>query len=97
MEKNPSSWPYGNDFLPVFLTSGPGGNVSPSGEVYRNILVDLRVMGANFSGLSGAGSTCFGIFTQKGVAEQAVQSFLLRYPFVELTFPLACSAKPVLQ
>jgi 4-diphosphocytidyl-2-C-methyl-D-erythritol kinase len=88
LEKNPASWPYGNDFLPVFLASG---------EAYRNILADLRLAGAEFSGLSGAGSTCFGIFTQKGAAEQAVQSFLLRYPFIELTFPLARSAKPVLQ
>jgi 4-diphosphocytidyl-2-C-methyl-D-erythritol kinase len=97
LEKNPSFWPYRNDFLPVLLTSGPEGDVTPVGEVYRDILVDFRVLGANFSGLSGTGSTCFGIFTQKGAAEQAVQSLLLRYPFVELTFPLACLVNPVLQ
>jgi 4-diphosphocytidyl-2-C-methyl-D-erythritol kinase len=97
MEKYPASWPYGNDFLPVFLTPGPEGDMTPAGKAYRDILVDLRVLGADFSGLSGAGSTCFGIFSQKGAAEQAVQSFLTRYMFVELTIPLARSAKAVLQ
>ncbi|MDR2743260.1 MAG: 4-(cytidine 5'-diphospho)-2-C-methyl-D-erythritol kinase [Treponema sp.] len=95
--KPPVSWPFRNDFLPVFLAPGPEGDVTPSGEVYRDILVDLRVFGADFSGLSGAGSTCFGIFSQKGAAERAVQSFLTRYKFVELTIPLARSAKAVLQ
>jgi 4-diphosphocytidyl-2-C-methyl-D-erythritol kinase len=95
--KPPSSWPFRNDFLPVFLASGPGGGAVPSGEVYRDILVDLRVFGADFSGLSGAGSTCFGIFSRKGAAKQAVQSFLRRYTFVELTIPLARSVKAVLQ
>jgi 4-diphosphocytidyl-2-C-methyl-D-erythritol kinase len=95
LEKHPASWPYKNDFLPVFLVSGPEGEAASTGKVYRDILLDLRVRGADFSGLSGAGSTCFGIFTQKGVAEQAVQSFLLHYPFVELTFPLVNSVNPV--
>jgi 4-diphosphocytidyl-2-C-methyl-D-erythritol kinase len=96
LEKNPVFWPYRNDFLPVLLASGLEGDIIP-GEAYRDILVDFRVLGANFSGLSGTGSTCFGIFTQKGVAEQAVQSLLSRYPFVELTFPLAYLVNPVLQ
>jgi 4-diphosphocytidyl-2-C-methyl-D-erythritol kinase len=95
--KPPASWPFRNDFLPVFLASGPGGGITPAGEAYRDILVDLRVLGADFSGLSGAGSTCFGIFSHKGAAEQAVQTFLTRYKFVELTIPLARSAKAVLQ
>jgi 4-diphosphocytidyl-2-C-methyl-D-erythritol kinase len=97
LKKHPASWPYRNDFLPVFLSAGPGGDITPSGEAYRDILVDLRVLGADFSGLSGAGSTCFGIFSQKGAAEQAVQSFLTRYTFVELTIPLARSVRAVLQ
>jgi 4-diphosphocytidyl-2-C-methyl-D-erythritol kinase len=97
LKKPPASWPFRNDFLPVFLAPGPDGNAAPPGEVYRDILVDLRVFGADFSGLSGAGSTCFGIFSQKGAAEQAVRSFLTRFKFVELTIPLARSAKAVLQ
>jgi 4-diphosphocytidyl-2-C-methyl-D-erythritol kinase len=97
LKKHPASWPDGNDFLPVFLAPGLEEVAIPTGEVYRDILVDLRVLGADFSGLSGAGSTCFGIFSQKGAAEQAVQTFLRRYTFVELTIPLARSAKAVLQ
>jgi 4-diphosphocytidyl-2-C-methyl-D-erythritol kinase len=97
LEKHPASWPYGNDFLPVFLAPGPEEDATPVGEAYRDILVDLRVLGADFSGLSGAGSTCFGIFSQKGAAEQAIQTFLRRYTFVELTIPLARSTKAVLQ
>jgi 4-diphosphocytidyl-2-C-methyl-D-erythritol kinase len=97
LEKHPSFWSYGNDFLPVFLIPGVKGEATPHGRAYRDILVSLRILGADFSGLSGAGSTCFGIFSRKGVAEQAVRSFLTRYRFVELTIPLARSVKAVLQ
>ncbi|MDR2070990.1 MAG: 4-(cytidine 5'-diphospho)-2-C-methyl-D-erythritol kinase [Treponema sp.] len=97
LEKHPAFWPYGNDFLPVFLIPGPGGDMTSSGKAYRDILEDLRILGADFSGLSGAGSTCFGIFSQKEAAEQAVQLLLRRHMFVELTIPLARSVKAVLQ
>ncbi|MDR2246391.1 MAG: 4-(cytidine 5'-diphospho)-2-C-methyl-D-erythritol kinase [Treponema sp.] len=97
LEKHPAFWSYGNDFLPVFLIPGAGGEATPPGRTYRDILVSLQVLGADFSGLSGAGSTCFGIFSRKGSAEQAVRSFLTRYRFVELTIPLARSVKAVLQ
>ncbi|MDR0387985.1 MAG: 4-(cytidine 5'-diphospho)-2-C-methyl-D-erythritol kinase [Treponema sp.] len=94
LEKHPASWPYWNDFLPVFLTSGPE---APAGKAYRDILEGLRVLGADFMGLSGAGSTCFGVFSQKEAAELAARTFLRRYTFVELTIPLARSVKAVLQ
>jgi 4-diphosphocytidyl-2-C-methyl-D-erythritol kinase len=97
LKKSPAFWPYGNDFLPLFLADGPDGEISEAGMAYRDILVDLRVLGADFSGLSGAGSTCFGVFARKGAAEQAVRELLKRWNFVELTFSLAHSAKAVLQ
>ncbi|MDR0378161.1 MAG: 4-(cytidine 5'-diphospho)-2-C-methyl-D-erythritol kinase [Spirochaetaceae bacterium] len=97
LEKHPAFWPYENDFLPVFLAPGPNGETTPAGKVYRDILAELRGLKADFWGLSGAGSTCFGIFSHKGVAEQAVRSLLTRYRFVELTIPLAHSVKAVLQ
>jgi 4-diphosphocytidyl-2C-methyl-D-erythritol kinase len=71
--------------------------MTPFGQAYRDILVDLRMLGANFAGLSGAGSTCFGIFSQRGVAEQAAQIFLTRYRFAEVTIPLARSVKAVVE
>jgi 4-diphosphocytidyl-2-C-methyl-D-erythritol kinase len=97
LEKHPASWPYRNDFLPVFLIPGPEGDMTPSGKAYRDILADLRMLEADFTGLSGAGSTCFGIFSRRGVAEEAVQIFLTRYRFVELTIPLAHSVKAVVE
>jgi 4-diphosphocytidyl-2-C-methyl-D-erythritol kinase len=97
LRKPPVSWPFWNDFLQVFLAPDQKEDVNLSGESYRDILMNLRAFGADFSGLSGAGSTCFGIFSQKKKAEQAVQNFLTRYAFVELTIPLAHSAKAVLQ
>jgi 4-diphosphocytidyl-2-C-methyl-D-erythritol kinase len=97
LKKSPAFWPYGNDFLPLFLASFPDGEISEAGMAYRDMLVDLRVQGAEFSGLSGAGSTCFGLFTKKGAAKKAVQELLRRWNFVELTFSLARSAKAVVQ
>jgi 4-diphosphocytidyl-2-C-methyl-D-erythritol kinase len=92
LEGPPGTWPYGNDFLPAFLT--PGGL---PGEAYAAMLGDLRARGAEFTGLSGSGSTCFGVFTHKGAAEEAKKDLVKRWNFVELTFFLARSAKAVLQ
>jgi 4-diphosphocytidyl-2-C-methyl-D-erythritol kinase len=79
--ENPRNWPFFNDFLPV-LDPGAGG-------VYGRILSRLEGLGADFSGLSGAGSTCFGVFCDRGRAEKAVKSLVREWPFAQLTFPLA--------
>jgi 4-diphosphocytidyl-2-C-methyl-D-erythritol kinase len=52
-----------NDFLPVF----------PEHEksVYNGIITQLKELGADFSSLSGSGSTCFGIFNEKTQADHA--------------------------
>jgi 4-diphosphocytidyl-2-C-methyl-D-erythritol kinase len=81
----PSKWPYGNDFLPVFLDAGS----ERARKAYRDILEDLKALKADFSGLSGAGSTCFGVFMDREVAQRAVNSLNKRWNFVQLTFPLA--------
>jgi 4-diphosphocytidyl-2-C-methyl-D-erythritol kinase len=88
----PSAWPYGNDFLPAFLNAE-----TKAAAAYRDILGALKEMGAEFSGLSGAGSTCFGIFIDGGMAEKAVNSLLKRWNFVQLTFPLARTGNAVLE
>jgi 4-diphosphocytidyl-2-C-methyl-D-erythritol kinase len=100
----PRDWPYTNDFLPVFLAGeagetvpAPGGTVSPESKAYRDIIARMGALGADFSGLSGAGSTCFGVFTGGGRAEKAAQILSKEWKFVELTYFLACSAVPVLE
>jgi len=50
-------------FLPVFK--------EPEKSVYNSIISRLRELGAEPAGLSGAGSTCFGIFKEKPLAEKA--------------------------
>jgi 4-diphosphocytidyl-2-C-methyl-D-erythritol kinase len=87
--ENPRNWPFFNDFLLV-LNPEAGG-------VYSRILVRLKELGADFSGLSGAGSTCFGLFTDGKTAEKAVKTLAKERPFVELTFPLARTAHAVLK
>ncbi|MDR1948351.1 MAG: 4-(cytidine 5'-diphospho)-2-C-methyl-D-erythritol kinase [Spirochaetaceae bacterium] len=89
----PREWPYGNDFLPVFIREG-----TPAAKAaYKGILRDLSSLGADFSGLSGAGATCFGVFTDKGAAERGVDFLKKRWNAVQLTFPLARSLNAVLQ
>jgi 4-diphosphocytidyl-2-C-methyl-D-erythritol kinase len=89
LEGPPRDWPFFNDFLPV-LSVG-------AGRVYPEILARLKALGADFAGLSGAGSTCFGVFVNGGGAEKAVESLRRDWPFVQLTFPLARSAQGVLK
>jgi 4-diphosphocytidyl-2-C-methyl-D-erythritol kinase len=94
LARPPLDWPFENDFLPVL--EGASG-------VYLKILDTLRRQGAEFSGLSGAGSTCFGVFLNRESAEKALNNFLKEFEpvsklfilkqsdlfFTKLTFPLA--------
>jgi 4-diphosphocytidyl-2-C-methyl-D-erythritol kinase len=88
----PAAWPYINDFLPAFLAGG-----GEEAEAYRRIIFRLKEEGADFSGLSGAGSTCFGIFKDRKHAENVVQVLSGEWNSVHLTFFLACSAITVLE
>jgi 4-diphosphocytidyl-2C-methyl-D-erythritol kinase len=87
---SPREWPYGNDFLPVFLDAA-------AGDAYRKILQELAELGSDFSGLSGAGSGCFGIFKDGGAAEEAAKKLSRQWNYVQLTFPLARRANAVLK
>jgi 4-diphosphocytidyl-2-C-methyl-D-erythritol kinase len=101
----PSRWPYTNDFLEVFLA----GDDAPA-VAYRTILERLRDQGADFCGLTGSGSTCFGIFAGGGATEKAAEALQAMGPalkrslwqapeheiFTTLTFPLAYLGKRVL-
>ena len=72
---NPAGWTFRNDFLPVF------GERERS--VYNKIIYSLRELGAGFAGLSGAGSTCFGVFTERESAQRAAQTLRETWNFVE--------------
>jgi 4-diphosphocytidyl-2-C-methyl-D-erythritol kinase len=89
LETNPSKWLYKNDFLSVFLSDSYKNEEEK--KAYRIIFQVFAETGASFSGLSGSGSTCFGVFKDQGVAEKAVKRFNNTRYFVNLTFPLAHS------
>jgi 4-diphosphocytidyl-2-C-methyl-D-erythritol kinase len=89
--ENPASWPYVNDFLPVLRED------EECGAAYKKIFRNLRELGADFSGLSGSGSTCFGIFVDERSAEKALGALSQSWSFVKLTFFLARRPKPVLE
>jgi 4-diphosphocytidyl-2-C-methyl-D-erythritol kinase len=78
----PAQWSFYNDFLPVFLHS------DPHAHLYHSMIQELGQSGADFSGLSGSGSTCFGIFVDRSRAEQAADSLSRHWDFVQL-----CSVK----
>jgi 4-diphosphocytidyl-2-C-methyl-D-erythritol kinase len=94
LKENPRNWPFVNDFLPVFQDTD-GEN--REGMIYGKILSALSEAGADFSGLSGSGSTCFGIFTDGGKAEQAAKILSNVWTFVQLTFFLARKPDTVVQ
>jgi 4-diphosphocytidyl-2C-methyl-D-erythritol kinase len=100
----PARWPYGNDFLGVFLAMG-----DPAvGDAYKAILGGLEKAGADFCGLTGSGSACFGIFTgggggptgpsgPVGPAENAAKVMAKSGVFTLPTFPLARLGNTVLK
>jgi 4-diphosphocytidyl-2-C-methyl-D-erythritol kinase len=73
LEDDPETWPFYNDFLPVFLAGAGRGSsrAAIKTRFYLAILEGLKKAGASFTGLSGSGSCCFGIFTSKIAAERA--------------------------
>jgi 4-diphosphocytidyl-2-C-methyl-D-erythritol kinase len=76
LQRNPADWPFVNDFLQVFLEMPPKNNV------YRAILHDLDANGAIFSGLSGSGSSCFGVFPDSQSAKTAASILAKDWIFV---------------
>jgi 4-diphosphocytidyl-2-C-methyl-D-erythritol kinase len=61
-----------NDFLSVF-----------SEPVYDEIISRLNESGALYANLSGAGSTCFGIYNERSLAEKAALSLGNKWNFAE--------------
>lgn len=61
------NWDFYNDFQEIFLNYGADGEK----DAYLSILTALQKAGAAFTGISGSGSTCFGIFSSPEAATKA--------------------------
>ena len=86
----PQNWPFFNDFLTVFKnTAEEYPAMSGIITIYQHIISDLKEQGAAFAGLSGSGSTCFGVFSEREKAESTWESLAAHWPFVVSTFVLA--------
>ena len=69
-----SDFLFFNDFLPVFYEREK--------SVYNKIISQLLELKADFASLSGAGSTCFGVFKDRETAEKAAEALQERRQFV---------------
>jgi len=94
--EDPRSWPFYNDFLPVFLAAREGEDREKA-LCLKAILEELGRLGADFAGLSGSGSCCFGIFTDREKAEKAQKKLSGHENYPKLSFFLAQKADPVLK
>jgi 4-diphosphocytidyl-2-C-methyl-D-erythritol kinase len=89
----PRNWQFFNDFLPVFCDKTKEDTaLSEDGMVYQRIIDCLRERGAEFVGLSGSGSTCFGVFSEHNRAESARDALQKQCSFVNISFSLARGA-----
>jgi 4-diphosphocytidyl-2-C-methyl-D-erythritol kinase len=73
---NKNSYCGDNDFLPVFEEKEKA--------VYNGIISQLQRLGACFAGLSGAGSTCFGLFKEKDQAVFSAKVLSGKWGFVRV-------------
>jgi len=87
---SPRDWPFTNDFLPVFEAGIK--QAKPDIGLFSeclDIISILKELGADFSGLSGSGSTCFGVFSSPFKARAAKEVLLKRWNLIIETFLLA--------
>jgi 4-diphosphocytidyl-2-C-methyl-D-erythritol kinase len=71
--ESPSAWPFFNDFEKVLTRAE-----------YGKMLADLKKEGAAFAGVSGSGSTCFGIFESGVLARECAKKLSALWPFVKI-------------
>ncbi|MDR2923777.1 MAG: 4-(cytidine 5'-diphospho)-2-C-methyl-D-erythritol kinase [Treponema sp.] len=89
LSETPRNWPFTNDFLPIFETIFQQKKTNNEAiSTYREIFSALEQMGSDFFGLSGSGSTCFGVFSSQNRAKTARDLLLKRWKFVVETFYL---------
>jgi 4-diphosphocytidyl-2-C-methyl-D-erythritol kinase len=82
---SPANWDFFNDFQELFLNYGS----ETEKNAYKTIFSDLKKSGAAFTGLSGSGSACFGIFSGPAEAEQAKNKLNGAFYVLQSTFFLA--------
>ncbi|MDR2471303.1 MAG: hypothetical protein LBD09_04245 [Treponema sp.] len=85
----PEQWDFYNDFLDLFLDHG--GDREKTG--YGAALADLKRSGAVFTGLSGSGSACFGVFSRRKEARAAKKALAGGFYTLRDTFFLASPPK----
>jgi len=66
---------FTNDFLSVFP--------EPEKSVYNEIIASLKELRARYANLSGSGSACFGIFTDREQAQKAADALRGKWGFVQ--------------
>jgi len=73
LDDDPGTWPFKNDFLPLFLDTAltTDRDTELNSAAYKAIFAAFAEAGASFSGLTGSGSCCFGIFNSQVAAENA--------------------------
>jgi 4-diphosphocytidyl-2C-methyl-D-erythritol kinase len=71
---------FRNDFFNVFSEQEK--------FVYSKIFSQLQKLGAHYANLSGAGSTCFGLFKDCNRAQKAAESLRGKWGFVEFCKPV---------
>ena len=85
----PGEWPFFNDFLTAFAAQGEGSAFRQASLVYGEIISAMGSAGADFAGLSGSGSTCFGVFSRKNKAKLAKKLLSKWWPHIFETFACA--------
>jgi len=90
----PKDWPFFNDFMPAFAGQEENSDFYKSWLAYNEIISCLKTLGADFAGLSGSGSTCFGVFSQKNMAKHAKKLLSKRWAYIFEAF--ACTGDNVM-
>jgi 4-diphosphocytidyl-2-C-methyl-D-erythritol kinase len=91
--REPGTWPFFNDFSSVFLNPG----CFPNAGFYRKMLETMHHNGASFTGISGAGSCCYGIFNDTKIAKKVRKAIFVDRNYARLTFILARKVNSVLE
>lgn len=93
----PAAWPFANDFLPALDANPSFASDLATDGPYRSLFRTLRRSGADFVGLSGSGSVCFGVFSDSAAARRMVSDSPFPRDRVHFTLPLARSGFRVLE
>jgi len=94
LARPPGDWPFRNDFMAAFAGQEADSPFYDAWRTYREIIFAMKEAGADFAGLSGSGSTCFGVFSVKDKATLAKKILSKQWPYIFETF--ACTRGSVM-